>query len=154
MASRSDTSLDDIINSMRANLRKIATNNKRSAPMASGGLRAPLAFVPVQQQKDEPIKKSQLKKRLIEASSTKTKKTDAVKKETSSKSSNPFTWKKGGASMLDDFKSVMDNTKSGGLEDNITCSRGSRDGFQGRGSDFKVDRNYFIYTRGSKINYI
>ncbi|CAL4123274.1 unnamed protein product [Meganyctiphanes norvegica] len=86
---------------------------------------------------------------------SKTKKSGTLKKETiGSKSSNPFSWRKG-VSASDDIKPNAENINPGGLESNITCSRGSRIGFQGRGSDhnFTEDNNYSIYTRGSKINY-
>jgi len=168
MASRADTSLDDIMNRMRASLKKSSTKNKRTAaPLTNVGNPTPLGTVadPAKQQGNLP-KKSTPKKKLIEpVSVSNTNKTDTLRKETSSKkSSNPFSWKKG-ASVFDNIKPDAENINPGGIESNITCSRGgiesnitcsrgSRGGFQGRGSEstFPGD-NSFIHTRGSKINY-
>ena len=160
MAFRADTTLDDIMNNMRANLNKRATKNSRTAHVASGGLMRTLGVTPapVSQQNGGVHKKCPSRKRLIDSAVTKTKNTSRIKKGIlSSMTFDPFSWRMG-ANVFDEINHD-DTSYPGGIESNITCSRGSRIGLQDHGSDlsFTEDNNYSIgsstyYNKSQKEN--
>ena len=145
MAFRADTSIDDIMNNMRVNLKKRAAKNITTANMARGGLMRTLgvAPAPVSQQSGIP-KKCPSRKRLIDAAATKTKNSSRTK---NSMSFDPMSWRMG-ANVFDEIK-PEETSYPGGIESNITCSRGSRRGLQDPSSNhsFIDDNNYSIGSR-------
>ena len=151
MAFRADTSIDDIMNNMRVNLKKRAAKNITTANMARGGLMRTLgvAPAPVSQQTGIP-KKCPSRKRLIDADATKTKNSSRTKKTISySMSFDPMSWRMG-TNVFEEIK-PEETSYPGGIESNITCSRGSRRGLQDPSSNhsFIDDNNYSIGSRSS-----